>query len=73
MNFHSPDTRRVYSERSVSEDWRAWCKQYLAPENKDVVDIGCGGRDAAIKQLSSTKGNVKCSKRLLVRGCTSYG
>ena len=43
MNFQSPDTRRTYSERSVDEGWRAWCRQYLAPENKDVVDIGCGG------------------------------
>ena len=43
MNFHSPDTRRTYSERSVDEGWRAWCRQYLAPEHKDVVDIGCGG------------------------------
>ena len=43
MNFHSPDTRRTYSGRSVDEGWRPWCRQYLAPENKDVVDIGCGG------------------------------
>ena len=43
MNFDSFEAQRIYSDRSVDENWRVWCRQYLAPANKDVVDIGCGG------------------------------
>ena len=43
MNFDSLEAQRIYSDRSVDENWRVWCRQYLAPANKDVVDIGCGG------------------------------
>ena len=43
MNFDSPESQRTYSDRTVNESWGVWCRQYLSPANKDVVDIGCGG------------------------------
>jgi ubiquinone/menaquinone biosynthesis C-methylase UbiE len=43
VQFTSPLTARVYSDRAVDDTWAAWATQTLAPQGKDVVDIGCGG------------------------------
>ncbi len=43
VDFQADDLRRTYSDRAVDDDWLAWCKRYLSPSGKTVVDIGCGG------------------------------
>jgi SAM-dependent methyltransferase len=43
MDFDAAAAARAYSDRSVDPAWAAWCRETLAPEGRDVVDIGCGG------------------------------
>ena len=43
MEFDSPETTRSYSDRRVDSTWKEWCALHLAPQGKDVADIGCGG------------------------------
>ena len=43
MKFNSPESRRTYSDRHVNSSWLDWCCDTLSPENRDVVDLGCGG------------------------------
>jgi SAM-dependent methyltransferase len=43
MQFASTATARTYSDRVVDRSWIDWAALTLAPQGKDVVDIGCGG------------------------------
>jgi ubiquinone/menaquinone biosynthesis C-methylase UbiE len=43
MEFKSPSTGRTYSDRDVDQSWNTWASKHLAPQGKDVLDIGCGG------------------------------
>ena len=43
MEFHSPKTQRIYSDRQVDTAWFVWINTHLAPQGKRVIDFGCGG------------------------------
>jgi SAM-dependent methyltransferase len=43
INFNSSQAARTYSDREADATWFTWCQAVLAPQAKDVVDIGCGG------------------------------
>lgn len=43
VDFASPGLSGIYDGRAAAHSWRGWCHEVLAPEGKDVADIGCGG------------------------------
>ena len=42
LEFGSNAPAGVYGAREVTDVWRRWAADRLAPSGKDVVDIGCG-------------------------------
>jgi ubiquinone/menaquinone biosynthesis C-methylase UbiE len=43
MKFDAPTAQGIYGGRSADATWENWCEEYLRPNGRDVVDIGCGG------------------------------
>ena len=43
MDFTTSSAKNIYSDSSAHPVWEKWCVSTLAPEGKDVADIGCGG------------------------------